>query len=301
LPIPENNEPLDLYPARYRTIFGNRLRGLKLGLATVRMLRHWNRNRKAWQVALSSTTQMGVNYELYTTSPGTPSRLRQFARSCGATVNDVFLAAIGRAMSEFLPRRSSRGKSRDLALGTIVDTRSDALENLSNSFGTFLAYYLVRYAADRDASLAETVRRVAGITQPIKARQGYIDSLVNMKFINAVWPYLSETVKYQFLRKSLPMTAGISNVYLRDPWIEQNRDRILGYSRGAPTGPNVPLVLAPTTLGEQMNVGVTYRLTGFPRAKIDGVMEIFLDQLENPTRLTQKIAPTRLKAVPEKL
>ena len=50
LPIPENNEPLDLYPARYRTIFGNRLRGLKLGLATVRMLRHWNRNRKAWQV-----------------------------------------------------------------------------------------------------------------------------------------------------------------------------------------------------------------------------------------------------------
>jgi hypothetical protein len=125
-------------------------------------------------------------------------------------------------------------------------------------------------------------RRVASITAPIKARKGYLDSVVNMKFINAVWPRLSDAVKVHFMRNALPMTAGVSNVLLREPWIDRNRQSILGYSRGVPTGPNVPLVLAPTTLGDSMNIGVTYRITGFSQAKIDGIMEMFLDQIQNP-------------------
>jgi hypothetical protein len=282
LEIPENREPIDLYPGTYRDVLGHRLRGLSLVAATARALRHGNRNRWAWQVAYSSTSQMAVQHELYSTAPGTVLRLCEFAHSLGATVNDVILAALGIAMAEFMPRRSCRGKRRDLAMGSIVDSRPDAISDLSQTFGTFLAYYLVRCAPDQGANLAEMSRRVASITGPIKARKGYLDSVVNMKFINAVWPHLSDTVKVHFMRKLLPMTAGVSNVLLRDPWINRNRQCILGYSRGSPTGPNVPLVLAPTTLGESMNIGVTYRITGFSRAKIDGIMEMFLDQIQNP-------------------
>ena len=92
------------------------------------------------------------------------------------------------------------------------------------------------------------------------------------------------------MRKALPMTAGVTNVVLRERWLDENRGRILGYSRGSPTPPNVPLALAPTTLGDEMTIGVTYRATGFSQEKIDGVVEMLLDQLEHPTRASQPAA-----------
>ena len=35
-------------------------------------------------------------------------------------------------------------------------------------------------------------------------------------------------------------------------------------ARVSPTGPTLPLVVTPTTMGDELNVGVTYRATGFP-------------------------------------
>jgi hypothetical protein len=282
LEIPENRQPLDLYPGTYRDVFAHRLRGVWLATAASRAIRHWNRDRSAWQVAYSSTAQMAVGHELLSTAPGTVPRLREFARRLGATVHDVILAALGLAMAEFMPRRSRRGKRPDLALGSIVDTRPDACRDLSRTVGTFLAYYLVRCGSDRAVDLAAMTRRIAGATAPIKSHKRYLESMVNMKFINAVWPRLSDAVKPHFMRRALPMTAGVSNVLVREPWMDRHRDCILGYSRAAPTGPNLPLVLAPTTLDETMNVGVTYRITGFGRAKIDGILETFLQLIQNP-------------------
>ena len=53
-------------------------------------------------------------------------------------------------------------------------------------------------------------------------------------------------------------------------------------SAGVSTGPSLPLVLSPTTLGQQLNVGVSYRVAGFSSQKIHGIMEMLLDQLEHP-------------------
>ena len=33
-------------------------------------------------------------------------------------------------------------------------------------------------------------------------------------------------------------------------------------------------------MGDQMNIAVTYRLTGFSQSKIDGIMQSFVEQLE---------------------
>ena len=290
LPIPENDFPVQAYAGTYREVFRRALSGPRLALAAARSLRQWNRNRKAWQVAYWSSTQWAVNHHEYQTIPGTVARLHQFARSLDATVHDVILAALGRAMAQSMP---SRGKDRELALGSIVDTRAVAEEDLSRTFGTFLSYYMVRNKPDPSAGLDEMTRRVAALTRPIKQRRGYLDSLVNMQFINMLWPWLPESVKPYFMRGVLPMTAGVSNVLLREPWIDRNRDVILDYSRAASTGPGLPLVLTPTTLGDQMNFGVTYRVAGFPRAKIDAVMDSFLQQIEHPNKASRGGMPRR--------
>jgi hypothetical protein len=293
LDIPENRRPLDLYPLTYRDVFPHRLGCGRVAKAGMRSLTQWWHNRSVTQVGYSSSAQMTVGYELRGTSPGTASRLHRFASDQGATVHDVFLAALGRAVAEFLPRRSKRGDARELALGTIVDTRGDAAVDLSESLGAFLAYYLVRCCPDSGGSLAHVTRRVAAVTKPIKAGRSYFDALVNMQLVNAIWPWLGEATRPHFMRKALPVAAGISNVRLREPWMDrQARGRILGYSRAASCGPNLPLVVTPTTFNEELNVGFTYRVTGFTRPKLDGIIQRFLEQIENPSE-GRTVRPSR--------
>jgi len=280
LAIPENETPVDLYGGTYRDAFSRQLGGARVAAAAARAVTQWIQSRSCARVAYASAGQMALQCELRRVGPEAVARLRQFARSLGATVHDVILAALGRAMADFLPRRSRR-QTPEVALGTIVDTRADAEADLANSLGTFLGYYVVRCRPETSAGLGDLVQRVAEATQPIKAGRRYLDSLVNMQIINAIWPRLCNATKPHFMRKVLPLLAGVSNVFLRDTWIErQGATRILDYLRVAPTGPSIPLVLAPTTVAGHMNIGVTYRITGFTRAKIDGILDAFMDQIE---------------------
>ena len=264
LEIPQSEDRLELYPGTYREVFRRRLRGGQWALAALRAIRQWNRNRSAWRVPFWSNTEWAIDYRLYHTIPGTVARLREFARANGATVNDVLLAALGRALAKVMP---SRGRRRGLALGSIVNTRGIADEDLGHALGAFLGYFLVRSETAGSQGLDEVARHIAARTRPIKARHRYLDSLVNMQFINTVWPWLSATTRCHFMRKSLPISGGISNVVVHDAWMNQNRDRILDYHRGVSTGPCMPIVISPTTFGDHLNVGVSYRIAGFSRAR----------------------------------
>jgi hypothetical protein len=269
-----------LYPGTYRDVFGRRLHGGRLALATLRSLRQIARNRSAVQVPYSSVNCLDVQFQLLATAPGTVDRLRHFARAQGATVHDVLLAAFARAMARFLPRRALRAGGAELALGTIVDTRADAAQDLGQTLGAFLAYYLVRCRPD-DGGLPELVGQIAGRTQAIKRGRRYFDSLINMQLINHLAPWLPKQAQPNFLRRAQPMTGAISNVVVRDAWPEQcAAGHVFDYLRAAPTGPMVPIVLTPTTFNGRMNIGVTYRLTGFSSAKIAGISESFLDDIE---------------------
>ena len=95
------------------------------------------------------------------------SRAR-FARRNGATVNDVFLAAFGRALAEVMPSRLAEITA--WRLGSIVDTRGLAEVDLNDTFGAFLAYYLVRLHSAKTIRLDEATRQIAAASAPIKGR-----------------------------------------------------------------------------------------------------------------------------------
>jgi NRPS condensation-like uncharacterized protein len=280
---PAAQRPLDLYPGTCRELFGRRVGGASLALAAIRSLRQFSRNRSAAEVPYASAHQMEVQFQMLATAPETVARLQHFSRAQGATVQDVILAALARAMARYLPRRALRAGGQQLSLGTIVDTRRDADRDLTQALGVFLAYYLVRCRADDDVSLANLVQHIAGNTRFIKSRRRYFDSLIHMQFINNIAPWLRQEIKPNFLRKVMPMTGGISNVLLRDSWIERCTDgHVFDYLRACPTGPMLPIVLAPTTLGDRLNIGVTYRLTGFSSTRITEIMQAFLEDIERP-------------------
>jgi hypothetical protein len=284
LTIPEREERLELYPGTYREVFRRRLHGRQLVLAALRAIGQWNRNRSVWRAACRPDSQGEIEYRLYHTIPGSVARLREFARANGATLNDVLLAAFGRALAEAMPARNLRQR---LAVGSIVDTRSIADEDVSRALGAFLGCCLVGSDSGMTLGLDGAARRIAARTRLSKTRHRYWDSLVNLQFINTVWPWLSTTTRNHLLRESLPMSGGISNVLVREAWMNQNRDLILDYHRGVSTWPGIPIVLTPTTFGEHLNVGVSYRIAGFTRATIDAVMEMFRDQMEHPNKASR--------------
>jgi NRPS condensation-like uncharacterized protein len=280
LHLPENDRPLTLYPGTYRETFPQHLSFRHLAPAALRAWRQWRRDRAPAQPAYSCATQMAVSYEFHRTAPGTAARLRQFAQSLGATVHDVLLAAMARSLARVLPRRTRRGCPPEIALGTIVNTRADAVEDLGDSLGAFLSNFVVRCRPEESPGLAELVPQIASLTGPIKRHRRYFDAVVQMRVVSAWWPWVSQVTRPHFMRRAMPLTAGISNVRLRDDWTEQAGGRILGYSRGVSTGPMLPLVLSPTTLGEEMNLGLSYRATGFTREKIDLLVESLLEEIE---------------------
>lgn len=295
LGLPQEPAP-ELYPETYRQVFGPKLGRLRvvraLGRAVVEFLWH----QRICRAPYTAVTHFPVGYAMSATADGAVDRLRHFARALGATVHDVMLAALARAMVENLPRRATGDGFRPLAMGTIVDTRGDSELELSNTFGTFLSYYAVNFLAEPGAGLAEVTRRVAALTRPIKAERAYLDALPQMRLFSMVWPLLSARRKAYYARLVLPMTAGISNVVVRDAWLNAPEGPIVDYLRGSPTGPMLPLTAAVTTLGNRINIGMTYRQAGFTASRLRAILAMFQDQLERPDRAGMAVQASRGRA-----
>lgn len=51
------------------------------------------------------------------------------------------------------------------------------------------------------------------------------------------------------------------------------------YLRAVPTGPLAPLVLAVTTAGTMLDIGVTFRLAAFQRGEIDKMAASLVDRI----------------------
>ena len=269
LDLPEAEDSLTLYPATYRKAFGHHFGKLKLAAAAMRSMRRWNRNRMAWRVACWSNTRVGRELSVLHARRrhgGEAENLRplglghgsrrdpgRFGKGLGA--GDAGAGAEPRHGPGQHRRYPLRGRCR--------------LEPLPRRF---LSYYLVRCQGDGSQGLAETTRRIAALTGPVKARQGYLDSLINMQVTNLVWPWLSAAPSRiscdrlahdrRRVRTSSSANRGSIAIAMRSWATIASR----------PTGLMLPLVITPTTLGDTMNLGVTYRVTGFTRAKIDGLM-----------------------------
>jgi hypothetical protein len=80
------------------------------------------------------------------------------------------------------------------------------------------------------------------------------------------------------------MTAGVSNVVIRDAWLDAPGSPIVDYLRGAPTGPMLPLTVAVTTFRGRMNLGITYRQTGFTEPRLRAILGMLQAELERPDR-----------------
>src|SRR5581483_660141 len=111
----------------------------QLGEGILSSVRWTSRFRRVRRIEGARFGKLEVRFKLHQTPPGAIEGLRVASRAHGATANALFLAAIAEACNRFVPiQRTSR--RQDLALGTIVDLRPMAREDLSDVFGMFLGF-----------------------------------------------------------------------------------------------------------------------------------------------------------------
>ena len=222
-----------------------------------------------------------VRFREYRAPDGLNEALRKSARARGAKVNDLFLAAMFRAAAVGVPLEPTK-RRRDMVIGTIVDLRGQAGRSPGDAFGLFLGF---TSTFARGAMLRDRERLVAGIAgQSRRLREAQIPQASQLALTTGLLAALclEDEELQEFYRRRFPLMGGISNVNLRGTWAERLHPDLLGeYVRVSPTGPFMPLVVTPTSLGPRLHIGVTTRTSAIDSTKADLIARQFLAELSN--------------------
>ncbi len=139
-PPAATKRPVRLHAGGYLSLFGPHRDGYGAAEALVSSVRWHCQFRRIRRIEDREKFQdMTQRFELFNTPEGLIDRICLAARSAGATVNDVFLAAIAQVCDEHVPARRKL-RRRDLAVGTIVDLRPSAGRPLGDVFDLLLGF-----------------------------------------------------------------------------------------------------------------------------------------------------------------
>jgi hypothetical protein len=245
--------------------------------ATLDLFRWSSRLKRVRRVENRSFPDLQTRFTLHKLPDGLIDRLLPVAREAKATLNDVFLAAMAMACDRYVaspptPRRS------DLALGVIADLRGGAMVD---TFGLFLGFTNVLCGIEQLRDWNALLTHIARQNRAHKASAAAQSSIVRMLGGRIVGAMLSRKGVLEFYRKRIPLAAGISNVNLNRSWVAEFHPRpILDYIRVSPTGPMLPVVFTPTTLGRQLHFGLTHRVSILPPDQAELCAREFASRLE---------------------
>ena len=274
--------------------FGPGAGGWRLGEAALDQLSSVSRLKRARRLppmggAVRSVGGFDVRFRHHVFPDGLIGAVHGRARGAGVRVGDVLLAAAAEAAASHVPLDDQPGR-RDLAVGNIVDLRSLGRGEVGGAgrgavgeevFGLFLGYLTTIYRGRDLADFPKLLRSTAAQSRRDRRDHRAAASMVRLAAGRLAGRLVRRADWPEFYRKRVPLAAGLSNVNLAGTWVTAARgDGLTDYLRASPTGPAMPLVFAPTTLGEGLGVGVTYRPAVLSDAAADAAVAQFRARLE---------------------
>ncbi|QOV88487.1 hypothetical protein [Humisphaera borealis] len=191
-------------------------------------------------------------------APGLIGGLTRAAKRLGVKVHDLFLTAATRVCDERIPTQHRKSRT-DLAIGSIIDLRPLARGALDDRFGLFLGFAEVISRPDEIKRRHKLLASIARQNHLHRQRGIWPSSVGYLLLAMATRPLVKPSKLYSFFRKETPMIAGVSNVNLSSTWVAEFGDLIAKYRRISPTGPLAPVVFAVTSLGDDLQLSITYR------------------------------------------
>ena len=283
-PAAAMSRPVRVPDAGYWKLFGPERAHWRLVEGILSSFRWGIRFRRVRRIEGKRFGNFTTQFLLKEIDDGLIADLRPAARACGATVNDVFLAAIAEACNRHVPaQRTSR--RQDLALGTIVDLRPYISEDLSDVFGLFLGFTSVICRPGHLGDWDTLLRSIAAQSAQHKESGVPQASIVRMLAGLAAGKFLEREKVIGFYRKRVPLAGGISNVNLNGTWASEYHPQFIeDYVRVSPTGPMMPLVFTATTLGKRLNMALSYRQAVVPDCRAERILEEVTDRLRQFAR-----------------
>jgi hypothetical protein len=272
------------HPERgYWRLFGPDNSNWHLVEGSINTFRRYFRYRHVKKIASTAIDDPTVAVRLDESNDGLIDLVYQYARTSGVKVNDVFLAVTAEICRRLMPMQS-RGRRIDLAIGSIVDLRPFSHSKLDDIFSIFLGFNSV-VCTPRE--LADWKTLLMSINKQIRAHHesGMIQSsLLWMISAWGVGRFVRPDKLYHFYRKEVPLAGGVSNVVMNRSWtINYHPDPIVSYLRVSPTGPMTPIVFTTTTLGSNLQVGMTYRTGLIDPDLADCMTGAFFERLRSLT------------------
>jgi hypothetical protein len=260
--------------------------------ALISCVQNYFRHRRAYRIHLGDPLDFGAGFFSTCFPAGGIGHIRAFARQNGATVNDVFLAAVSQVLGKFTAKQRQsepfpRTKRDRVAIATAVDLRSVSTKDLDEVFGFFVGYFTVVHERPEMRPLPELVAATARETSASKSAAHALEFTWALRIARWIWDWSSRPrFKAQLFQKGLPFLAGISNVNLTCSWADQEkmpadgRAMVLDYFRVSPVGPLVPLVFTFTTIRDRLSLSVTYRTTAFSQSQAQQITTELMGSLQ---------------------
>jgi hypothetical protein len=216
--------------------------------------------------------------------PASVAAMRRTAKAWGVTLNDLVLALLLQALAPMTEGRCREPRRSALAVASIVNIRSDCGDDAGSAFGQFLSSFLVAHPVPAGTSLEALARDVRADTERIKGEKLYLQTLLAMGASGIFWRFLSPRRRAHFHGKAYPVWAGTSSLHVDALWRSApGAAAVPDYVRAIPTGPLAPMVVAVTTAGDAIVLGISYRPAAFAPTDVDRIAKSILNGIAGLT------------------
>jgi hypothetical protein len=254
---------------------GKRLRGL------VRAAGLYFRLRRCHRMRLRRDAGEETDFVALDAPRGLLGSLSAVTGRRGATVHDSFLAALASALAAATPGRREHPTRRSLALGFVADLRGERAGDDAPLPGVRVGQAVIVIDEPDEPRSDVLLERIARLTRAEKVAGSLGGTPWRFLALSRLERWIPRAGARAWYRKVHPLAAGVSNVRWREEAFGGGDRRVLAYYRIAPPGPALPLVVTPTTLGDNLTFGFSYHAGSFDRHEASRLAAMFIARLES--------------------
>ena len=215
----------------------------------------------------------------FTLDAGRLAALVRTAKAWDITLNDLFLALLLKGFSKLETDRFLHPRRRKISIGCIVNLRKDLGLDGRRVFGPFLGSFVVTHDMLPGMELKDLAQDICGQTAAIKRGRLYLGSALEMTLGRLLFSGYAGERQKRLYQKHFPLWGGVTNVNLNTLWDQSMAKKPIDCLSAVSTGPAVPLVLSVMTVGDAVNVAVTYRPVFFSEKEIGRIKQGFVEMV----------------------
>jgi hypothetical protein len=261
--------PLERYPPAYAHLFYRQAAAFVRGLASLPgLLGGW---RSAIRPHVRAPEDGSNGFAHFHVGAPEVTRIANAAKRWETTQNGLLLALVLQAVAPMAAQRRHTGRRTKVALATIVNVRRDFQPPATEVFGQFLSSFRVVHPLPRDESIEALARALSQQSRRAIQLKLYLMTLIAMGAAAVLWPFANPQRRQRLYLKYHPVFAGFTPLNV-NALRRRGSSRDGDYLRAASTGPMAPMVVAVTSAGAAVRVGITYRTAALDRKGVNAVI-----------------------------